>query len=689
MWYQFTDTPIFPKVSRLLPPTGGAGGGGAASIATQGYTWQCHLSLTAVRDAPNNVFRFFNDTGFGLQVAVKQTHLVVRPLPNTGDATALKGLDLPLGQWVHLAVTHRALPKPAPLPPTPAVAQQLRRGFAAAPGSTPFPHLPHPGVFVAPAAAPPGAHPPGSISPSSPHPHSRPGKLTLYVDGQAVSITDVPYPSLDAGDHLQCTLGGLYGRLGAFFLFADVLPPATIAALCALGAGHFATPAMHVVNAGLVAVFPPPPSATSAVPPPSSLPSTTASTPTPTPTPASTTRTVARCLLAQSPAQTTHSVCLPYTWPDESPTPTPQGPLTPPPSAPAINQCLHHTLRLDGITVVHRPQNGQTLSSLGGLKLLVLATSPVYHAPAYASDEEAAAPLLLLAALALCNESHAHLLLEVGAAAIKALYLDPTPRRHRTVRLLAAVRRLLLSVRAVDRTADGYHFASFTSALLLDFAFWGKAPLPVQSAAVRLLRLLWEATPAPFLDFASLGVPRLVDNLLVLNARFITLPHIGPPSAASSSLASPTGGGAREELARLMSAASEGGGGGGGGGGEAGLAPLVVAVQHPAMSAEETALNAQVVELVLALARAAVLSPSFERDAVAPFLHLTQCCLTSHAASVEPLLTLLLQGAADADHRRRGRARSTYLFRQQAHYVFLRLLYSDAVNPCGCWDCGY
>ena len=677
VWYQFTDTPVFPKVSRLSLPSGaaqagGSGGGGGASpsIHTHGYTWHAFVSLTGVRDAPNNVFRFFNDTGFGLQVAVKGNALCVRTLPNTSEAVVLKGSELDEGRWVHVAVSHKPLPK---VVQTAAAAQQVRRAGGPGGSASPSPYGPHTGVFVAAAQSPssspytaltsPMSGAPG-ISPTALSQNVRPGKLTLFIDGQPVSVTDVPYPNLESSDNLQCTLGGLYGRMSSFFLFADVLQPPIVAALYALGAAHYAIPAMHVVNAGLVAVFPPPPFATSAVvPPPPPPPGYTG------PVAATSSRTVARCLLAQSPMQTTHSVCLPYTWPDDAPS-TVHSPLTVPTTAASINQCLHHTLRLDGITVVYRTQNAQTLAVLGGLKLLILCTSPTYYAEPFASDDDVVELLLLLASLVLTSESHAHLLLEIGAASLKALYLDHVKRKHQTVRLLAAIRRFLLAIHLVDGTADGYHFASFTSAFVLDWALWGKASMDVQAAVVRLARLLYSSVPGPFLAFASLGVPRLMDNLLVLNSRYITPPNAGGGSQAPSTLSSPTHAfeaalHQRVASANLSPAPGEF------------ESPALTVTIHPVPSAEETAINGRVVELILTIARASVGSATFERDVVAPFLHLVQACQASHAASVEALLSLLLRALLTVISLSSQRALQ-YLFRQQAHYVFLRLLYNDA-----------
>ena len=661
----------------LLPPPPAP-----PSIHTHGYTWSTFLCLTARRDAPNNVFRFFNDVGFGLQVAVRGGGaVVVRTLPVGGDAVVVKGVELEEGRWVHLAVTHKPLPRP---PQTAATAQQVRRaggggggGFIAPPSpslATPATPSLHAGVFVVPSPSSSSApysslHSP-QHSPPSPQAHLRPGRFTLYVDGQPTSALDLPFPNLDSSDNLQCTLGGLYGRMSAFFLFADVLPPSTIAALHALGAGAVRG-ACHACGQRRAGgrVPPPPPLPRPLFPPPPLLPQPPGGQ---GPVPAATTRTVARCLLAQSPAQTTHSVCLPYTWPDDAPPAAPHTPLTTAPASATINQCLHHTLRLDGITVVYRQQNAQTLAVLGGLKLLVLSLSPLYYgAPSTAGDDDACELLLLLASLILSSESHAHLLLEVGAAACKSLFFDPLKRRAKTLRLLAALRHFLLAVHRVDATADRFHFASFTSALLLDAAFWGKAPLQVQAASVRLIQLLYAQCPAPFLTFASLGVPRLMDNLLALNVRYIS-PPTANPNAPPSTLASPASS-AREDVGgRNMSAAGEK---------ETGMGDsnplLVVVVPHPVPSAEEVAISASVVDLILTFAKASLTTPTYEKDCVAPFLHLLQACLASHAASVEPLLTLLLRALLHLITHSTPRT-LTHLFRQQSHYIFLRLLYSDS-----------
>lgn len=469
VWYQFTDTPLFPKVTKVLPPVSSSSSSSAASAAvpsihTHGYTWHTWLSLTGRRDAPNNVFRFFNDTGFGLQVHVKGDSLAVRTLPNTADAIILKGGELREGEWVHVAISHKPLPRPTPPPQATPINTKRAYPPAVNPNTA--------GLFVStntvsPSISQLSLSPSPSSTPASPH-NARPGRLTLHLNGQPVSVTDVPYPNLEQTDNLQCTLGGLYGRMAAFYLLADVLPSDLIASLYAIGAQHFAVPAMHVLHAGLIAVFPPPPSATSSTAVASShLPSSTSAAVVP-----NTSRTVARCLMAQSPAQTTHSVCLPVTWTDDNQTASQSTltPLTQPTttSSSAINQCLHHTLRLDGTTVVYRTQNAQTLSALGGLKLFILRTSPTYCAAPFESDEEVCELLLLLAGLILSSESHAHLLLEIGAVTVKQLYLDHCKRRHRTVRLLAAIRRLLLAISLVDLTADRAHFASFTSAFLLD-----------------------------------------------------------------------------------------------------------------------------------------------------------------------------------------------------------------------------
>jgi hypothetical protein len=136
--------------------------------------------------------------------------------------------------------------------------------------------------------------------------------------------------------------------------------------------------------------------------------------------------------------------------------------------------------------------------------------------------------------------------------------LEHCKRRHRSLPLLAAIRRLLLAVNLIDQTAERSHFASFTSALLLDFAFWKQSGARVQLAAVRLLRLLMTQVQPPFLSFPSLGVPRLLDNVVLLNAAYLQLSS--PPSQAPSAMASPVhAAGARaEETARESSVNSVG-----------------------------------------------------------------------------------------------------------------------------------
>ena len=381
--------------------------------------------------------------------------------------------------------------------------------------------------------------------------------------------------------------------------------------------------------------------------------------------------------MAQSPAQTTHSVCLPNTWTDDSQTAAPNTltPLTQPTSAnSAINQCLHHTLRLDGTTVVYRAQNAQTLAVLGGLKLFVLCTSPSYCGAAYSSEDELCELLLLLAGLILSSESHAHLLLEIGAATLKQLYLDHCRRRHRTIRLLAAVRRLLLAVNLIDHTADHSHFASFTSAFLLDFSFWGHGALPVHAAAVRLLNQLLAAVPAPFLSFPSLGVARVMDNLVVLNHRYIAPPVPGAgasTSTAPSTLVSPSHAAGQQTLlaednnsTSLTIAVDTAGGG--------------AAIAVP--SAEESAISSALLDVALQLARSTQSSNSFEVDVVAPFLHVVQSCLPSPAASVHHLLLDVLNGLLTLVALDSQRVLAYLHSQQQAHYVFLRLLYSDTAD---------
>ena len=690
VWYQFTDTPLFPKVSKVLPPaaTSSASSAAVPSIHTHGYTWHTWLSLTGRRDAPNNVFRFFNDTGFGLQVHVKEEALAVRTLPNTAEAIILKGGELREGEWVHVAVTHKPLARPTPPPQATPVAS--RRGFPTASpsfASAASPPPSHTGVFVQPSSGSPAVGPYHSVSspislasPTSAavaH-NTRPGRLTLYFNGQPVSVSDVPYPNLEQTDNLQCTLGGLYGRMAAFYLLADELPADLIASLYAIGGQQYAVPAMHVLQAGLIAVFPPPPSFTSSSAAASSHQPLAASSAAVAP---NNNRTVARCLMAQSPAQTTHSVCLPATWTDDNQPAAPVAltPLTQPTAASTsnINQCLHHTLRLDGTTVVYRTQNAQTLAVMGGLKLLVLFTSPSYCGAPYSSEEELCELILLLAGLVLSSESHAHLLLEIGAATMKQLYLDHCKRRHRTVRLLAAVRRLLLAVNLVDLSADRAHFASFTSAFLLDFSFWGHSALSVQSAAVRLFHQLLAAVPSPFLSFASLGVARVMDNLLVLNHKYIVPPTLAASSSvAPSTLVSPTHAAVGQQIATeesgvnssssLTSSAE--------------AAPAAVEAPLAVPSAEESAISSALLDVALELSRSTLSSHSFERDVIAPFLHVVQSCLPSPAASVHQLLLDVLTGllsliALDSERI------LTYLHsQQQAHYVFLRLLYSDTAD---------
>ena len=690
VWYQFTDTPLFPKVSKVLPPVSSSSSATSSvpSIHTHGYTWHTWLSLTGRRDAANNVFRFFNDTGFGLQMHVKGDTLAVRTLPNTAEAVLLKGGELREGEWVHVAVTHKPLGRPTPPPQATPVAN--KRGFPAANPTLAIASSAalsqSPGVFASPNGGSPAAghhhsvsSPVSLASPTSAivaH-HTRPGRLTLYFNGQPVSVGDIPYPNLEQTDNLQCTLGGLYGRMAAFYLLADVLPADLIASLHAIGAQQYAVPAMHVLHAGLIAVFSPPPSATASTAVASTAQPPTTSSAAIVP---NTSRTVARCLMAQSPAQTTHSVCLPTTWTDDNLTAAPLTltPLTQPAAATAssINQCLHHTLRLDGTTVVYRTQNAQTLAVLGGLKLLILCTSPTYCGAPYSSDDELCELLLLIAGLVLSSESHAHLLLEIGAATVKQLYLDHCKRRHRTVRLLAAVRRLLLAVNLVDLTADRAHFASFTSALLLDFCFWGHGTLAVQSAAVRLLHQLLAAVPAPFLLFASLGVARIMDNLLVLNHKYIAPSTLAATSIAPSALASPTHTTTQQPVAEedtvhtassfIINA-------------EAAVAPATE-VTMAVPSAEESAISFTLLDVALQLARSTQSAPSFERDVIAPFLHVVQSCLPSPAASVHQLLLDVLNGLLTLIAVDSQRVLAYLHSQQQAHYVFLRLLYSDTAD---------
>jgi len=132
-WYEFTDTPIFPRVS------------GGASPAGTGYCWSAWISLSSLPDAQavaapgaapqpgsgnqHNVLRFFNDVGHGVQVYIKQNTLCARLLPHAIDATPLKNFVLHAHRWHHLVLVHKPLTPPskqqAALPHTPPVTSNM------------------------------------------------------------------------------------------------------------------------------------------------------------------------------------------------------------------------------------------------------------------------------------------------------------------------------------------------------------------------------------------------------------------------------------------------------------------------------------------------------------------------------------------------------------------------------------
>ena len=450
-WYQFTDTPIFPRISGSLSsiPSASASSSTPSTAPSVGYTWTCWLSLSENKsaDTPKNVFQFFNETGYGMQAYVKGNQLGVRSLPTTSDQIVLKNFAFQTEKWVYITVTHRPMPqqhqqqtqeeggekqqasggkgKPVAAPvgsaSTSAQTRALSKSGAAA------------SISSSSSAA--------SSALSSPSP--RPAKLTLYINGERVSSHDIPFPSVDHSDSLQCTLGGFCGRMGSFHFFSDVLNSSVIYSLYTLGGGNYAIPAHHIVNTGLVAVFSPPPSCTAqtvtqaavaaaatAAASSSSASSTSSSTNPASPGHAHPVpvnhRIVSRVLLSQSPYQTTQTICLPGAWPEasndaSSPFPSTAA-FTSFSAASAAVRCSQHTLRLDGVSVVQRVNNGQSFVDLGGLRLLFYNTSPVYSGTQFKSDEEISELLILLSQLILTNEQSAHLLVEMGSIAIKNFF---------------------------------------------------------------------------------------------------------------------------------------------------------------------------------------------------------------------------------------------------------------------------
>ena len=703
-WYEFTDTPIFPRIS------------GGASPSGSGYCWSAWISLSSLQEAgaqpsgsthQHNVFRFFNDIGHGVQLFIKHNTLCARLLPSSTDAVPLKNLLLHPARWYHITVVH----KPKPAAPKPAEPIKVTSNMA---NVTSFAKGGQPAASFRPSMATTPMSSSSLLREASGSPTSalpRPALMYLYVDGLLASSNDVAYPSLDGSESMQVSLGGYHGRMSAFHWFHEVLSPSYIYSLYTLGAGPYAAPAHHIVNTGLVSVFPPSPSATSLNvgehgpagdrSASGSKDDTHALVPHSTPPNIVHHRIVSRVLLSHSPEQTTHEFCLPHAWGDDWNLDAAllQGrPGTPfdPALASAAN-CAAHTLRLPGVGVRHRRNNSQWFADVGGLKLLIQSLSPTYagvshHTPT--TDEEWCEVLTLLALASAANPHNANQLLEIGAATLKQLLLEHLKHRHKTALFVQGLKRLLLVVSSIDHSTDQSHFASFVSYLLLDLTYWRGCSPHILTLVVHLYKLLVLHNPRPFIAHASVGVARIVDSIRIIAQRFFSPEGTAQAAAGAAAPSSPI---ATQDAARRSSIAVSAPSA------SSLAAPLQIntdpisPLNHYSPTAHsppptitspspmhlpsilpsdsELAQVRTLLSVAVEITRQSISSANFESLILAPFLHLLQLSIGANnfpASLLSEFLQTFLAIIPVSSHRA-----LTYLHQQNAAHIFLRMLFLD------------
>ena len=110
--------------------------------------------------------------------------------------------------------------------------------------------------------------------------------------------------------------------------------------------------------------------------------------------------------------------------------------------------------------------------------------------------------------------------------------------------LLYGLKKLLLAIQMIDYTADKYHFASFISALLCDFAYWRVASVTVQSGVISLLKLFVNQNVTMFMQHSSIGIARMIDSIRVLQQSYLTPNSLNVNGISKEVVASPVTGAA-------------------------------------------------------------------------------------------------------------------------------------------------
>lgn len=355
--------------------------------------------------------------------------------------------------------------------------------------------------------------------------------FSLYVNGLLRSQLPLVYPRIQAAP-MQCTLGGFKGKLADFQFFSEALSPHVVFSLYTLGWGEYSRPRSHWLNTGPVAVFSAPPAGPVPLitnPPPnflSSSQSSSTTTQTALHNPKLTTLTsaapaeakriiVAKMFFTYSASHCTADLCLPTGF-QEQPQERdkkrrmasttshlqPKGGTST--TAARDEECVHHTLRLEGVKVVYIPDSRQHFFDAGGLLLLLHCCSPPdLQSGSKSHTDEGFVVFIseLLQLISECitvNKSIERQLLELGPAILKQRLLDPIHPSSRSLPLFSAVSRLVTTIGQIDYTINKQHLAGFAKALIFDFTFWRTTNFATQKQAVNYMFSLVSEYTVPF-----------------------------------------------------------------------------------------------------------------------------------------------------------------------------------------------
>ena len=497
VYWQSIDTPMFPRIITSIPPllqpvNSPSIANSALSLpSTQstGYTISLYVKFNELSDDSSNVFRYFDESGTGVQFLMRYNQLCIKQLPQQVDTTQITKNVLQCNVWYHIAITHKL----------PVQQMTTRANCNVAP--------PH-NIKVNPDLTVTNTNKRNStpsINILNTNKLNKSGKLSLYIDGVLHSLNDIEYPDLEQTNGLQCTLGGFNGCMGTFYLFTEVINSAGIYSMYTLGSSQYNQPAQHMLTNNSIAVFNHTPCMTSTSvqskhsfyddkPPHNNL--------------LIQSRMVGKVALTQSPVQTINTVCLPDTF-NEPATQLYNG----------LNNatvCDNHTQRLDGVNVIYTTDNNQSLYHEGGIKLLLHTLSPMCAAESIKNESEMIEIIHLLRICISCNRYLLHTILDAGACTIKSYFYDKLPKRYRTRAVLYATHQLLDTIGQYDFTADHIHYISYISTLLYDFTYWRTTSIDCLLHNTQYIQSNTAQYMNGFVYNTSVGLPRIIDNIILL-----------------------------------------------------------------------------------------------------------------------------------------------------------------------------